>query len=79
MSEEYLIWSNEHRAWWRADSCGYTTALEAAGRYHRTEAIEICAGAHVGWRPGSPPSEIPIRETDALECLRTHEAGSPRP
>jgi hypothetical protein len=27
------IWSDEHRAWWRRDCCGYTVHAEAAGIY----------------------------------------------
>jgi hypothetical protein len=40
-SEPYLIWSNEHGAWWRYGREGYTRSLILAGRYTRQEAIEI--------------------------------------
>ena len=65
----YLIWSNEHRAWWRPSEAGYTTHVEAAGRYSRERAIAICRDARGGWREGTPPPEIPVLEADALEAL----------
>lgn len=65
----YLIWSNEHRAWWRADSLGYTIDLATAGRYPRAAAVSIAARARDGWREGEPPPEIAIAERDALACL----------
>lgn len=36
---KYVIWSHEHRAWWRPDHLGYTTELREAGRYAGTEAM----------------------------------------
>lgn len=62
----YLVWSHEHSAWWRPARAGYTTFLEAAGRYTREEALVICRTARGGWRPGQPPPEIPVRLEDAL-------------
>lgn len=66
--DEYLIWSNEHRAWWRPNSCGYTVHVRAAGRYSRKEAVEISSRAHDGWTEGEPPPEIPVRLEDVMEC-----------
>lgn len=37
----YLIWSNEHRAWWRGNERGYTGYIEEAGRYTYGEAYTI--------------------------------------
>lgn len=44
LSEEpcWIIWSNEHSAWWRAERCGYTTDEASAGHYTLAEAIDIC-------------------------------------
>jgi hypothetical protein len=40
---EFLIWSNEHAAWWRPESRGYTDSIASAGLYTDEEATEICA------------------------------------
>lgn len=66
--DKYLVWSNEHRAWWRADQCGYTVFVNAAGVYTREEAIQICVGAHNGWQSECAPYEVPVRLSDAIEC-----------
>jgi hypothetical protein len=43
---EYLIWSNEHLAWWKPAELGYTTITHNAGRYSKEEADAICARAN---------------------------------
>lgn len=70
----YLIWSNEHQAWWRPNSCGYTIYVDAAGRYGRDEALSIASGARDGWIEGEPPPEIAISEADIL----AHKMQMPR-
>lgn len=35
----WLVWSNEHGAWWRADRSGYTGSITEAGRYTFDEAV----------------------------------------
>lgn len=37
----FLIWSNEHRMWWRAAYRGYTDSIEEAGRYPHAVAVRI--------------------------------------
>lgn len=73
MNEEpnYLIWSNEHRAWWRRASRGYTTSIIEAGRYSRDEAMNICSGANYDFFFSGTdlPNEIPVVEKDAMICL----------
>lgn len=64
---EYVVWSNEHSAWWGAKRCGYYTHLSAAGRYTREEALGICRGARGGRRFNANPSEVPILLADAEE------------
>lgn len=67
MQDVYLVWSNEHRAWWRPNSAGYTTQLDKAGRYTKNEALKHCSGRDQ--EPGRPLPELPIREDDLLSIL----------
>lgn len=77
--DDYLIWSHEHSAWWRPYSCGYTTHLDAAGRYSREDAIAICSTAHDGWRDTTTaPPELPVRLADAFACVRALAALAPQ-
>lgn len=62
--EQYLIWSNYHRMWWRPDAAGYTLQLEKAGRYERGDAILRCRLRDQHY--DSPLPEIPVRESDVL-------------
>jgi hypothetical protein len=62
----YLIWSNEHSAWWKPSSAGYTNDIDAAGRYSRVEALRICQNASYGTSRLSVPPEVPVREADAI-------------
>ena len=65
MDEQYLIWSNEHRAWWRPDRCGYVRDVRGAGRYSRQEAIETSGKGRDGWSdPGRLPDELAINIQD---------------
>jgi hypothetical protein len=66
--EKFLVWSNEHRAWWRPNSAGYTTNLADAGHYNREDAIKICAHSRDGWHSRVIPSEIPVRLDDVQEA-----------
>lgn len=68
MEQIYLIWSNQHKAWWRPERRGYTTSLNAAGRYPRSEAIKICTHSRYGWDGKDHPSEIPVAEDDVMAC-----------
>jgi hypothetical protein len=42
----YVIWSEEHGAWWGPGRHGYTRSLKAAGRYGEAEAREIVRQAN---------------------------------
>lgn len=65
MSAEYLVWSNEHRAWWRPDRKGYTHDVRHAGRYSRFDAIQISGTARTGWTdPSRLPDELAISMND---------------
>lgn len=37
----WLIWSNEHKAWWKAGKRGYTATLSQAARMTFEEACQI--------------------------------------
>lgn len=74
MSDLYLIWSNEHRAWWRPRGRGYTMQLEKAGRYSREDAIKHCRVRDQ--EPGVPLPELPIREDDVLRVIWVPKIGS---
>ena len=76
--DPYLIWSNEHRAWWRANRAGYAIDIEAAGLYSRGEACLIAENARDGWRPGSPPPEIAVRLADMPPSARQAVHNRPR-
>lgn len=67
MDQEYLVWSNEHRAWWRPNSRGYTIDMTKAGRYSREDAIKICRSRDQA--TNEPPPELPVREDDALRII----------
>lgn len=65
---KYLVWSNEHKAWWGVDHRGYTRFIERAGRYDRAEALKIAGTRDGGWRLNKGnPDEIALPEQDATE------------
>ncbi len=65
---KYLVWSNEHKAWWGAGHRGYTRFIERAGRYDRAEALKIASTRDGGWRLNKGnPDEIAIPEQDAID------------
>lgn len=68
----FLIWSEEHQAWWRPNSAGYTTSLKQAGRYDSAQAGNIVEGAN---NCGKQFCEIALpvpRDLDSLIQLPTH-------
>lgn len=75
--EPYLIWSNQHRSWWRPNSQGYTKHVDRAGRYSRKEALQICRHGRDGWIAGRAPDEVPVLEADALFCDQGPTAARP--
>lgn len=62
---EYVVWSNEHRAWWGPSHAGYRAKLADAGRYTRDDALAICHGARGGREHNDNPSEVPLLLADA--------------
>ena len=49
----YLIWSEEHGAWWKANKTGYTRFIREAGRYSLEEAIDIVRQGNFCCKPGT--------------------------
>jgi hypothetical protein len=43
---KYLIWSNEHRGWWKPNRHGYTTRTDKAGQFTFDEAADIIKDAN---------------------------------
>lgn len=67
--KKYLIWSNEHNAWWEAGCVGYVDHTHFAGRFTREEALEICNAANSVWdtyKSICVPDELPIEESIAM-------------
>lgn len=60
--DEYLIWSEEHGAWWRPGGHGYTSSLAQAGRFTEAKAREISASAN----GGGTFCEVPVRYSLAM-------------
>jgi len=47
----WVIWSEEHRAWWGVGRWGYVPQLTYAGRFTEAEAREIVERANIGLTP----------------------------
>ena len=75
--DQYLIWSNEHKAWWGPGRAGYSHRLKRAGRYSREEALAICFEAMAGRRGNAPFPEIPIPATDVEWMMQTFKGVYP--
>jgi hypothetical protein len=61
----WLVWSNEHGAWWGPNESGYYTDIRSAGRYTKEKAME-CADSRSHTK-GKLPPEVIISERDAME------------
>jgi hypothetical protein len=69
----YLIWSNEHSAWWRLKRIGYTLIIGDAGRYSEAEAREICARANQCRPAGAEPNEVMVLAPESIERIQALE------
>lgn len=67
----YIIWSEEHRGWWKPNERGYTPKREEAGHYEFERAQEICMSANINERDVPNEAIVPI-EVCAF-CLGTGE------
>jgi hypothetical protein len=68
----YIIWSEEHNAWWRDDKMGYTHSIIYAGRFEQREACEIVKTGNRFLDPGDEPPLNEIAIPDPLvpaECM----------
>lgn len=63
---KYLVWSNEHAAWWRPGRMGYTSLIEAAGRYTLARAEQICKDANEFLPPGATRHEVLVLAPESL-------------
>lgn len=66
----YIIWSEEHRGWWRAGHRGYTEKREEAGHYEFEEAQHIVIRANINERDVPNEAIVPIEV-----CADCHETG----
>lgn len=71
MPLKYLIWSEEHGAFWRPLRRGYTTSLKAAGRYSQEEADAIAKSAN----GGGTFCEVPVLFTEEMRVLCKLQSG----
>lgn len=61
MSDDWVVWSEEHGGWWAPGERGYTHFLRAAGRYSEERAKLIEAKANRYLR-GGVVNEIAMRD-----------------
>lgn len=61
--DRFLIWSEEHGAWWAPDRRGYTMSLKRAGTYTEDEARAISTSAN----GGGTFCEVPVRFSLAMD------------
>ena len=65
---EWLIWSDEHRAWWKPNENGYTENIREAGRYAFEDACRIVFDANKYRGVLMRPNEAMVR--DESKCCR---------
>jgi hypothetical protein len=63
----YLIWSNEHRAWWAPNECGYVKIISKAGRYSEVRATQICENANSYQNINEEPNEVMVLAPEHLK------------
>lgn len=61
---EWMIWSNEHGAWWRPNKWGYTNVFSEAGKYSEKEMKEILEQANQVEYGGGNPPEVGVLVAD---------------
>lgn len=63
----WLVWSREHRAWWRPNAAGYCTSVLDAGRYTLEEATDHCNTRSRDPQKDDP--EVMVHMDEALKGL----------
>ena len=64
--DSWIIWSNEHYAYWAPNECGYRTHIDEAGRYTFKEALRICNSANYKSEDGIPYPKMSVSKDDIL-------------
>jgi hypothetical protein len=77
----WLIWSNEHNAWWGPNGNGYTSLVAHAGRYAMDEAVRICSTpyAPLAWTLNcstAVPYEVMVPSPEMLRSLALARANA---
>ncbi len=67
----YIIWSEEHRGWWRSNHRGYTQKREEAGQYDFEEAEAIVLSANI--QENDVPNEAIVPIKVCASCFGTGE------
>lgn len=70
----WLVWSNEHQAWWPKSRSGYVRDEKQAGRFNLDEALDICKKAEPGSKNGIP-NEIPVPAPELALYLKDGRPG----
>jgi len=65
----WLVWSNEHNAYWKPARRGYTKDKDAAGRYSTAAATEICDNANQFIPENRIPNEIMVPSPELVSFL----------
>ncbi len=77
---QWLVWSNEHSAWWAQNGNGYTFDRASAGRFTLARAVDILKDANLVRPTGQiAPQESIVREDcfgedDPIPPFRTLES-----
>lgn len=73
-SKVWLVWSNEHNAYWGTNKCGYTQNAMKAGRYTAREAKSICKNANIAVDKNKDlPNEIITPSPEVLDIVSNQE------
>lgn len=66
LQRHWLVWSNEHGAFWRPDSMGYTSDIKQAGRYTQGQARRCCDSGKLD--PDGKPEEVMMLAPEAVDA-----------